>query len=376
MKILYLITRGERGGAQSHLWTLMTLQSFGTPVLALGEEGPLADQARSAGITVHRVPHLVHAIQPRRDLQALLEIIHLIRLEQPALIHAHTSKAGMLARVAGLLTGVPAIYTVHGWSFTAIRSPLVRAASLWIERALGRMNQTVIDVSLFNFRMAEQEAVAPRSNHVVIWNGLADTPHRASFEDKEGPFQIIMVARLAPQKDHCLLLEALATLPRSWECSFVGDGPDQAKVEAKARDLRLQESVRFLGDRDDVPELLAQSHLFVLCTNYEGLPISILEAMRAGLPVIASAVGGCDELVADGITGLLARPGDVAHLRGCLARLLVSRSLCESLGRAGRARFEANFRVETMIRETVAAYSRVAPERFRAVSAEKVGASG
>jgi glycosyltransferase involved in cell wall biosynthesis len=157
---------------------------------------------------------------------------------------------------------------------------------MWLERGLSLMNQTVIDVCRFNFDMAEREAVAPRDNHLIIWNGVADTPYRASFKEDGGPVQIIVVARFAPPKDQCLLLEALAPLRRNWQCTFVGDGPDQSKARALTQSLDIEKHVCFLGDRDDVPELLAKSHLFVLCSNSESLPISILEAMRAGLPVI------------------------------------------------------------------------------------------
>jgi glycosyltransferase involved in cell wall biosynthesis len=362
MKVLYVITKGERGGAQSHLWTLMNLQRFGTPVLALGEDGLLGDLARQAGIPVHIVRHFVHPIHPGHDVRALREFIRLIRAEQPSLIHAHTAKAGMLARIAGFITGTPTVYTVHAWSFNAMRSPLMRAMSVWTERGLRLMNQAVIDVSHFNFEMAKREGVAPRRNHQVVWNGVEDDPRRASFGEDGGPIKIVMVARFAPPKDHCLLLEALAPLPRNWQCTFIGDGPDQAKAQARAHALGIDRHVRFLGDRDDVPELLAQSHLFVLCSNSESLPISILEAMRAGLPVVSSDVGGCAELVTDGVTGLLAKPGDVCQLRNHLTTLLDSKPLLQSLGREGRARFESHFRVEAMVRQTVAVYSRITAE--------------
>jgi glycosyltransferase involved in cell wall biosynthesis len=240
-----------------------------------------------------------------------------------------------------------------------MRSLLMRAISVCVERGISSLNQPLIDVAQFNFDMAEREGVAPRDNHLIIWNGVADTPYRASFVDYEGMTNIIMVARFAPPKDPCLLLEALASLPRNWKCTFVGDGPEQGHAIARARALGIENHVRFLGDRDDVAELLAEAHLFVLCSNSESLPISILEAMRAGLPVICSAVGGCAELVIDQVTGLLTKAGDVHELRSHLTRLLGSRQLLESFGNEGRARYEAHFRIERMIQETAAAYAQI-----------------
>ncbi len=367
MKILYLITKAERGGAQSHVWELMRLQRFGTPMLAVGEEGFLADRARAAGFPVFLIPHLVHPITPLKDLLATREVMDLIRSERPDLIHAHTAKAGMLARLAGFLTGTPTVYTVHAWSFTAMRSPVMRTLSLWIERALSIMDQMVIEVSHFNFTMAEREAVAPRGNHLIIWNGVADSPHQATFpadtsiDQLQNPIEIIMVARFASPKRQDLLLAALSQLSDTWRCSFVGSGPSENQVKDQAIALGMQDRVRFLGDRDDVPELLAKSHLFVLCSDSESLPISILEAMRAGLPAIASAVGGCAELVEEGVTGFLVKPGDVSSVRSSISRMIEDRNLLRAMGRAGRVRFQTDFRIEGMVRQTVAAYSRLVP---------------
>jgi glycosyltransferase involved in cell wall biosynthesis len=358
MKILYLITKGERGGAQSHVWTLMERQRFAKPILALGADGFLGDQARNAGVPVHFIPHLVHPIQPVCDLQATFELIRLIRSERPDLIHAHTAKAGIIGRVAGFLTHTPTVYTVHAWSFTAMQSQAMTSMCVWLERGLKLMNQTLIDVSRFNFDMAEQKRVAPR-DHRIIWNGVPDCPQRATFGKDGGPVKIIMVARLAPPKDHCLLMDALATVPRNWQCTFVGSGPDDEKIKTHAQALGIDGDIRFLGDRDDIPELLADSHLFVLCSNSESLPISIIEAMRAGLPVLSSAVGGCSELVQDGKTGFLVKPGDVQQLRQRLAHLLASRRLLELFGSEGRARYEEHFGVQGMVNETVAAYARM-----------------
>jgi len=358
MRILYLVTKAERGGAQSHLWTLMRAQTFGDPILAVGEDGFLADQARAAGIPVYVMRSLVHPISPWRDLQAMIDLARLIRSERPAIVHAHTAKAGMIARIAGALTGTPVIYTVHAWSFVSAESCRGRAAARGIERALGRFTDGLIDVSQSNFEMARRVGVAPMNNHFLIPNGVPDD-HRRAAGLLNGDVEVIMVARFAPPKHHALLLEALAPLPGNWHCTFVGAGPDQPRAEAMSRRLRIAERVRFLGDRDDIPELLAQAQIFVLASDSESLPISILEAMRAGLPVIASDVGGCGELVTHDVTGFLVAPGDAARLRESLAPLLISGELRERFGRAGRARFESHFGVEKMVAKTMACYRRV-----------------
>ena len=143
-----------------------------------------------------------------------------------------------------------------------------------------------------------------------------------------------------------------------WELDLIGDGPLQLAVEAQARRLGIAERVRFLGLRRDVAERLAQSQLFVLATRWEGFPYTILEAMRAGLPVVASDVGGVREAVVHGETGLLVPRGDEQALRQRLSEMLASVDLRQRLGAAGRRRFEATFTFARMIDKTAAVYSR------------------
>jgi glycosyltransferase involved in cell wall biosynthesis len=170
-----------------------------------------------------------------------------------------------------------------------------------------------------------------------------------------------MVARFQEQKDHALLLTALSGLrDRPWQLELIGDGPLQPAVEEQARRLGLDRQVQFLGVRRDVAERLARSQLFVLATRWEGFPYTTLEAMRAGLPVIASDVGGVREAVAHGETGFLVPRGDVEALRRRLSELLAAPELRRRLGAAGRRSFETTFTFERMIDKTAAVYQAVA----------------
>jgi glycosyltransferase involved in cell wall biosynthesis len=156
--------------------------------------------------------------------------------------------------------------------------------------------------------------------------------------------RLVAVGRLKPPKDCLTLVRALAALPSgSFEALIVGDGPDRGALEAEIRRLGLAERVRLAGERRDVPALLAASDVFVLSSASEGLPVSVLEAMAAELPVVASAVGGMHELVVNGETGLLVPPGDVDELAAALGRLIADRDLRRRFGTAGRARAEALF---------------------------------
>jgi len=192
----------------------------------------------------------------------------------------------------------------------------------------------------------------------VIYYGIPDATPRALPGTGDTPV-IVMVARFATQKDPVVVLRATAQLPFDFRLIFVGDGPTKASVEAKARSLALDGKVSFLGDRSDVPELLAKAHVFALGTNWEGLPISILEAMRAGLPVVASDVGGVREEVVDGETGFVVPQGDADTMRERLRLLLAQPELRIRMGLAGRRRFEQLFSIAKMIEKTRNLYREV-----------------
>jgi glycosyltransferase involved in cell wall biosynthesis len=165
-----------------------------------------------------------------------------------------------------------------------------------------------------------------------------------------------MVARFAPQKDHFTLLRALAAIDMSFRLTLVGNGPTRAEVMREAARLNLNGRVEFTGARENIAPLLADSDAFVLSTNWEGFPLTIIEGMRAGLPVIATDVDGVKEAVVEGETGFIFPRKDVSALESCIRRILTSPSLRASMGKAGRDRFEALFSLAAMVQKTWGVY--------------------
>lgn len=174
---------------------------------------------------------------------------------------------------------------------------------------------------------------------------------------------MVMVARFEPQKDQATLLRALGGLrDQAWELDLIGEGPLMPEMKALAASLGLAERVRFLGQRTDVHHLLAQAQISLLVTNWEGLPLSILEAMRAGLPVIASDVGGVAEMIEDGGTGYLVPRGGIELVSERIARLLRDPDLRSRLGASGRSRYESQFTLEHSVGRTLEVYRSVLGE--------------
>jgi glycosyltransferase involved in cell wall biosynthesis len=359
MKILYLITRAECGGAQVALLNLIVNLPAGfQPIVAAGQEGYLQQECERKGIPYRVIPGLVVPISPLKDALALMRLLALIRREKPAAVHAHTSKAGILGRVAAWLTRTPVIFTAHTWSFDEGVPRLRKRIAVPIERITAALGGKIITVADSNTHEALRHSITPGRNLVRIWNGVPDSRLRASPGSRD-KVTLICVARMVPQKDHALLLRALVGVRGDWCLQMVGDGPLREEIQSLAEQLQLGGRVQFLGERKDITELLSQADVFILPSKWEGLPVSILEAMRAGLPVVATDVGGVREAVQEDVTGLLSKAHDEEGLRAHIQSFVTLPSLMAQMGKAGRRRFEEHFRIETMVDKTIELYAEI-----------------
>ncbi|MBY6276604.1 glycosyltransferase family 4 protein [Symbiobacterium thermophilum] len=353
MRILFVITRADViGGAQAHVRDVsQALRRLGHDVEVItGPEGLLTEQLRRQGIPVHHVSRLSREINPIRDFAAVYGLWRLFRSKQPDLVWAHSSKAGWVSRVAARAAGVPCLFTAHGWAFTEGVSPSRAAVYALAERLVGPLATRIITVSDYDRRLALRRKVAPDERLVVIHNGVPDVPVWLRSEPERHPPRIVMVARFAEPKDHVLLLQSLRNLEAlPWELELVGSGPLLSHVREVARQLRLDGRVTFSGDRDDVAQRLANAQLFVLTSRWEGLPLSVLEAMRAGLPTVVSDVGGCSEAVQHGVTGYLVPRGDLPSLQKSLHTLITRPELRKRFGLAGRKKYEDQFTLDRMM---------------------------
>ena len=359
-KILQVVTRAERGGAQTHVLTLAeSIRQEYEVAVATGERGFLTDACERSCIPVHVVPHLRRAVDPFVDALALWELRRLIQCARPDLVHLHTFKAGFLGRLAAKSLGIASVYTIHSWVPAAAgMSPLWKIIAGPCERLAANWCERVITVSYEGARIASRHGVGTREKLAVIHNGIPDCAERALLPECDCPV-LIMVARFLEPKDHATLLRAVANLPVNVRLWLVGDGPLRADSEALAQQLSIRGRVVFLGNRDDVPSLLAASDVFVLASASEMLPISILEAMRAGLPIIASDVGGVRELIVNGLSGSLVTPGSVKALTEAIQTVIADVRIRRALGRAARQRFAAEFVSSRQRTKTSALYREV-----------------
>ena len=358
-RLLLLITLAEVGGAQSYVAALLPAltRDFDVAVAAHGP-GPLQEAAAANGARFIPLEHVRRSVNPLRDLAGLAELVRLFRRERPDIVHANSSKAGILGRLAAAFARVPIrIFTVHGWAFAA-HSGLASSLYRWADRLISPLTSMTICVSEYSRTQGLEARTCAADRTVVIPNAVDLQPPSAGERNRKPPV-LIAVGRLKAPKDFLTLVRGLALLrPGSAKTLIVGDGPDRADVEAEIRRLGIGNEVELLGERRDVPELLADADVFVLSSSSEGMPVSVLEAMAVGLPVVGSQVGGVPELVVDGVNGLLVRPGDPSELARALDRLLFDAELRRRLGEAGRERAQGRFTLDSFRRAHVELYSR------------------
>ncbi len=318
---------------------------------------PLLEETQHLQVELRVVPRMERIW----DIGSLPKFVRALRAERPSILHAHLTwplscKYGLLAAV---MARVPAVVATAHSRFDLGKKLLLRMQPRLIAAGVNRylaVSRAVADQLCNDFGI-------PASKVQIVHNGIpfasfnvsANTTLRAGLTRGTAHPVVLMVGRLDKQKGHRYLIEAAQQVP---EAMFVlaGDGPDQAALEARARALGVESRILFLGYREDIPDLLASCDLFVLPSLSEGLPLSILEAMAAGKPVIASAIGGNDEVITHGENGFLVPQADPAALTDAIRTVLSDSALARRLAEAGKALVHREFTVETMVERVTRVY--------------------
>ncbi|MEI8030413.1 MAG: sugar transferase [Comamonadaceae bacterium] len=360
---MLLITKGETGGAQTHVLALCQELAHRVQFVAAigGNEAVtvLGQGLTALGVPVVQMPQLGNSLSPLRVLAAVRALLRLLRQHQPDVIHAHSAMAGVVTRIAGRIANIPVIYTVHGFGFKPEVPRLQRWAAWATEFALAPFTSHMVCVSEYERRLAARLPI--RSERVsVIFNAVTDAATR--HRPVQDPVRVVMVARMASPKRPDLLLQALALLRdrlgHEVPATLIGDGPDIKVHQALCQQLGLQD-VTFTANVNDVAQRLAQHAIFVLMSDHEGLPISVIEAMHAGLAVVSSDLPGLRELIDTGTHGLLV-PNQAVALADSLFLLASDPDLRQRLGQAAHQRVEDQFSPDRMVEPVAARYAQLA----------------
>jgi glycosyltransferase involved in cell wall biosynthesis len=327
---------------------MRALRARGHEVVGACADGDLLDTVRAEGFRVVGIP-FERRISPLAHLRAYRALAALLRQEHFDLVHAHMPISGLLARLAAHRANVPCIaYTSHGFLFNEEGSWLRRGVALMMEHIAGRFTDVFLTVSAQEADDARRLRIHP--NPIAVSNGrdpalfhpdaAARQRIRAELGTPADRVVVIAVSRLVRLKGYAELAAAMRDVPDA-ELWVVGErlGSDRGDdMVALLRAAGLGERLRLLGYRHDVPAVLAAADIFVLPSHFEGLPMSIIEAMLTGLPVVASNIKGSREQVAAEVTGLLVAPREIMPLAAALRRLAGDAALRATMGCAGRKR--------------------------------------
>ena len=366
MRILYVITKSEIGGAQTHLMEVVRyMHRDGHDVsVVTGTTGWLTNELAAIGVDYKILPDLVREINPAKDIKTINYICRIMEDKHPDIIHCHSSKAGIVGRIAGAIKNVPAVFTAHGWAFTSGVSPAKRIIYAAIEHIMLGITKRVICVSEFDRKLAKRWFLHNYNRVITVHNGIADKKFsNSTVREYSLPLKLVSVARFSHQKNNMELIRAVEQINKlysgSLQLNMVGDGPLLSEAQAYVESYKLEDDVHFLGSRTDVDDILNQNDIFCLISNYEGLPISIIEAMRAEMPIIASDVGGVNELVQDGVNGLLIPRGNIFELVDKLKYILEHKDLIKSMGEASRKIYEEEYTADRMNQKILSIYNEV-----------------
>jgi len=380
---MYIITKLGIGG--SSYYTLMLSSKINQDryetVLVKGfereDEGNMMHFFNTSQVRLILVPVLCRQLHPVKDIAAFVQLWRIIKTYRPDIIHTNSAKAGALGRLVGRMMGVSVIiHTIHGHVFHSYFNPVMSYVFRLIERLSALWSHKVITVGEFQRREILQYKVGNSKKVISIPIGLELEPllscerHHGLLRRELGLEENILlvgiVARLFPVKGHNLFLEAAAKVRDQFspvKFVIVGGGELTEPLKHHAKKLRMERDIFFLGYRSDLPEIYSDLDIVVLSSYNEGMPVSIIEAMAAAKPVVATEVGSVRELVNHGETGYIVPSGNANALAEAILKLLQQPSLRHAMGKQGRQHMNSQFTLERMLQATESLYLQTLEER-------------
>jgi glycosyltransferase involved in cell wall biosynthesis len=373
LRLLVVVTRLDVGGVPEHIVILLghLAATYDVTVACRDVISPHRIRLERAGVRIELID-FARLPNPIRDLRALFQLAAFIRREHFDIVHSHMSKGALIGGLAARLSNVPLVLnTAHNFGALALPNPVLRNVFRWYDRMLFAITlDQLVTVSKCQRDQIIAEGVIRADKVTTIWNGIDTSgfreralcgPTREALGIPEDSVVVVTVARLVWFKAIDILIEAAALVKSTTKVHFlvVGDGVLRPRLQQLVEARGLNDRVRLLGERHDVAGLLALSDIFALPSASEGMPIAIMEAMAVGLPVVATAVDGTPELVLDGQTGTLVRPGDPRAFADALDPLLGNAELRQKLGQAGRQRIDTKFSDIAMAATTDQMYRRL-----------------
>ena len=325
----------------------------------------LALRGHDESLNLRRVPSLGREISPVDDLRALGELAAIAREFRPDIVHTHLAKAGTLGRLAGRVAGADVIvHTYHGTVFRGYFGRAKSRAFVQIERALSHLTTRIVAITPGQRRELIELGIGDERKVVEIPLGLDLAPFLQPLDGAHARSRlglaadkpvVAIVARLVPVKNVSLFLRAMLSVPSGFAL-IVGDGELRSSLEAEAADLGIADRTRFVGWQSDMRAIYAAADIVALTSHNEGSPVSIIEAMAAGRPIVATAVGGVPDVVRNGVDGLLVPAGDGDALAAAINSLVADPLRRDRLGAAARTSVHPRFDASRLVAEITRLY--------------------
>ncbi len=375
MRVCYVITKPELGGAQLSTLNLLLLlpkDKYNISIIT-SPRGILASEFNESGVRCFFSPFLARGINPLLDILAFIHILLICISIKPVIVHTHSSKAGIIGRWAARFAGVPIIvHTVHGWSFNKYQGLIRKRLFIFLEKITAGFTSKIICVSRSDMNIGQRYKIASNNKFVFIKYGIQISNFRkpiTSILQKKKELGIFnndpvvgMISCLKPQKSPLDYIKASIEIYNNMpKVNFllIGDGILRRQCERLIADSTLNGRFKFTGWRRDIADILDVLDIVVLTSLWEGMPVSIIEALCKGRPVVATNVGGTAELVKDGVNGFLITPGSYRELVDKILKILEDRALFYSMKKEAFVSIDDSFLVDRMVGDIESLYSKI-----------------
>lgn len=369
-KILFVVTQGEQGGAQRYVYDLaMNLDRLGYDCLVVtgSEKLELRNKLEAGGVKIQLARHLVRGINPLQDLLAIWELKKIFQAVRPDIVHLNSSKAGFLGSLAGSLAGTKnIIFTAHGFHFLENQNPIIQTISFWLEKFASSFRRKIICVSEFDRQAALKARLCSAEKLIIIHNGIDLENFRllpreqarkffsTTYNLQLTTFLVGTVAHLYATKGLKYLIDAAREVTKKFPNAkfiVIGEGNQRQNLESRIKNYGLQDKIYLLGEIQEAAKYLSAFDIFVLPSIKEGFPYAILESLAAGVPIIATKVGGIPEIINE----ILIPPQNPSALSRAITNLLENPDLAKKLEINAKAKIK-DFQLSKTIQKTQKIY--------------------
>lgn len=365
-KILYIVTKSDLGGVTKYLLELVNhLPKNYEPFFIMSSKGYFSEELEKLGLNknIFFVPMTNSIFDIFQHIKSNLETLKIINKIKPDLIHCNSMTGGIVGRICGSLSFTPVVFTAHGWTFSGGYSNVKLLFYQILENLLAPLTKKIICVSKHDLLIGRKFLPLFKNKMVMIHNGISDIENKYIKKDfSKEELKIVLIARFSWPKDPYLLLEAVNSLINEGlniKLDFYGYGEYVNDLKSKIQKCN-KNSISFMSLAENIPEILLNYDVYALTSDKEGLPISIIEALRSGLPILVSDVGGNSECVKD--NGYLVKRQDVEDCKKQIKKLYDDLENLPQLGQNSRKLFEDEFVIKKMTDKTFSLYEGICKE--------------